>query len=158
MGNNHWNILFDFNSYTYFVKYEYTKSKGVGRINIQIDIESLENKAFISAFGKNYVVINKKKYYDLLFFADNEIKTYVKPINIFDTNVLDYLFLVLKNSSFDLILFGTGKNLTKAPKQLEKFLIENKYSYEIMNSISAYNTHNILLSEKRNIVSIIKLT
>ena len=158
MGNNHWNILFYFNSYTYFVKYEYKKSKGVGRINIQIDIESLENKAFISAFGKNYVVINKKKYFDLFFFANNEIKTYIKPINIFDKNVLDYLFLVLKNSSFDLILFGTGKNLIKVPMHLNKFLIENKFNFEVMNSISAYKTHNILLSEKRNIVSIIKLT
>ena len=57
-----------------------------------------------------------------------------------------------------MILFGTGKNLIKTPNHLKKFLIENKYSFEIMNSISAYNTHNILLSEKRNIVSVLKLT
>ena len=79
-------------------------------------------------------------------------------MNAFDEKVLEDLFLVLKNSSFDIILFGTGKNLIKAPKHLKKFLIENKFSFEIMNSISAYKTHNILLSEKRNIVSIIKLT
>ncbi|MAH89296.1 MAG: hypothetical protein CMJ06_04560 [Pelagibacterales bacterium] len=127
-------------------------------MNIQVDIENLENKAFISAFGKNYVVINKNRYFDLLFFSNNEIKTFVNPINVFDDKVLKHLFLVLKNFSFDLVLFGTGKNLIKVPVQLKKFLVQNKYSFEIMNSISAYNTHNILLSEKRNIVSIIKLT
>ena len=72
--------------------------------------------------------------------------------------MLEHLFLLLENFSFDLILFGTGKNLARIPNHLKKFLIENKYNFEIMNSISAYNTHNILLSEKRNIVSIIKLT
>ena len=66
--------------------------------------------------------------------------------------------MVLKDFSFDLILFGTGKKLIKVPKHLKNFLIENKHSFEIMNSISAYKTHNILVSEKRNIVSIIKLT
>ena len=94
----------------------------------------------------------------MLFFFNNEIKTFIKPLNTFDDKVLEDLFSVLKTFSFDLILFGTGKTFIKFPNHLKKFLIENKYSFEIMNSISAYNTHNILLSEKRNIISIIKLT
>ncbi len=117
----------------------------------------MENKAFISAFGKNYVVINKNKYFNLLFFSNNKIKTFNDSIDTFDEKVLKFLFLVLQKSSYDLILFGTGQNLVKAPKSLNKYLFENKFSFEIMNSISAYNTHNILLSEKRNIISIIKL-
>ena len=42
--------------------------------NKQVDIESLENKAFISAYGNNYVIIDKKKYYNLLFFYNDQIK------------------------------------------------------------------------------------
>ena len=43
------------------------------------------------------------------------------------------------------------------PENLKKYLIVNKYNFEIMSTNSAFNTHNILLSEGRKLVSIIKL-
>ena len=71
--------------------------------------------------------------------------------------MLKHLYLILESTKFDIILFGTGENLKNMPENLKKFLIEKKYNFEIMNTYSAFNTHNILLSEGRNLVSIIKL-
>jgi uncharacterized protein len=67
------------------------------------------------------------------------------------------LYLILKTSKFDIVLFGTGEKLQKIPEKLKKYLIEQKYNFEIMSTNSAFNTHNVLLSENRNLVSIIKL-
>ena len=67
------------------------------------------------------------------------------------------MYFTLKTTKFDIILFGTGKNLQKIPEKLKKYLIEKKYNFETMSTYSAFNTHNILLSENRNLVSLIKL-
>ena len=122
-----------------------------------MDIESLENKAFISAYGSNYVIIEKKKYQNLLFFYNEQIKVINNNLDVFDETILKHLYKILQTSKFDIILFGTGENLIKIPKKLEKYLIEQKYNFEIMSTNSAFNTHNVLLSENRNLVSIIKL-
>ena len=67
------------------------------------------------------------------------------------------MYLILKTSKFDIVLFGTGENIQKIPEKLKKYLIEQKYNFETMSTYSAFNTHNILLSENRNLVSLIKL-
>tara|TARA_B100000035_G_C20707568_1_gene425527 strand:+ start:213 stop:419 length:207 start_codon:yes stop_codon:yes gene_type:complete len=67
------------------------------------------------------------------------------------------LYSILKTSKFDIVLFGTGESLKKIPERLKKYLIEQKYNFETMSTYSAFNTHNILLSENRNLVSLIKL-
>ena len=122
-----------------------------------MDIEDLENNSFISSYGKNYVIINKKKYFNLLFFYDDQIKLFKHDLDTFDEATLKHLYPILDKSKFDIILFGTGKNLKKMPEKLKKYLIDKKYSFEIMSTTSAFNTHNILLSERRKLVSIIKL-
>ena len=122
-----------------------------------MDIESLENKAFISAYGSNYVIIDKKKYHNLLFFYNEQIKVINNNLDVFDETILKHLYKILQTSKFDIILFGTGENLKKIPEKLKKYLIEQKYNFEIMSTNSAFNTHNVLLSENRNLVSIIKL-
>ena len=93
----------------------------------------------------------------MLFFYNDQIKVINSNTNIFDDNILKHLHLVLNTLKFDIVLFGTGKNLKKIPEKLKKYLIEKKYNFEIMNTNSAFNTHNILLSENRKLVSIIKL-
>ncbi len=93
----------------------------------------------------------------MLFFYNDQIKVINKNLDIFDETILKHLYKILKTSKFDIILFGTGESLKKIPEKLKKYLIERKYNFEIMGTNSAFNTHNILLSEKRNLVSIIKL-
>ena len=71
--------------------------------------------------------------------------------------MLKHLYLILESIKFDIVLFGTGKSLKNIPESLKKYLIVKKYNFEIMSTYSAFNTHNVLLSEGRNLVSIIKL-
>ena len=93
----------------------------------------------------------------MLFFYNEQIKVIKYNLDVFDETILKHLYKILQTSKFDIILFGTGENLIKIPKKLEKYLIEQKYNFEIMSTNSAFNTHNVLLSENRNLVSIIKL-
>ena len=108
---------------------------------------NLENKAFISAYGKNYVIVDKKKYHNLLFFFNDQIKVINNNLDVFDEAILKHLYLTLKTSKFDIVLFGTGESLQKIPEKLKKYLIEQKYNFETMSTYSAFNTHNVLLSE-----------
>ena len=124
---------------------------------MQVDIEKIEHKSFISAFGTNYVSINKKKYKNLIFYSMQEIIGFEKVKSIYDKIILEKLDALLKFNEPDLILFGSGKSFINLPNELKKLLIDNKRNFEVMTSISAYSTHNVLISEKRNIISIIKL-
>tara|TARA_A100001035_G_C27542858_1_gene390496 strand:+ start:339 stop:620 length:282 start_codon:yes stop_codon:yes gene_type:complete len=92
-----------------------------------------------------------------LFFYNDQIKVIKNNLDVFDETILKHLYLILKTSKFDIVLFGTGESLQEVPEELKKYLIEQKYNFEIMSTNSAINTHNILLSENRNLVSIIKL-
>ena len=103
------------------------------------------------------MIIDKKKYHNLLFFYNEQVKVVNNNLDVFDETILKHLYKILQTSKFDIILFGTGENLIKIPEKLKKYLIEQKYNFEIMTTNSAFNTHNILLSENRNLVSIIKL-
>ena len=93
----------------------------------------------------------------MLFFYNEQIKVIKYNLDVFDETILKHLYKILQTSKFDIILFGTGENLKKIPEKLKKYLIDQKYNFEIMTTNSAFNTHNVLLSENRNLVSIIKL-
>ena len=103
------------------------------------------------------MIIDKKKYHNLLFFYNEQIKVINNNLDVFDEAILKHLCKILQTSKFDLILFGTGENLQIIPEKLKKYLIEQKHNFEVMSTHSAFNTHNILLSENRNLVSLIKL-
>ena len=103
------------------------------------------------------MIIDKKIYHNLLFFYNEQIKVINNNLDVFDDTILKHLYKILRTSKFDIILFGTGENLKKIPEKLKKYLIEQKHNFEIMSTNSAFNTHNVLLSENRNLVSIIKL-
>ena len=103
------------------------------------------------------MIIDKKKYHNLLFFYNEQIKVINNNLDIFDETILKHLYNILQMSKFDIILFGTGNIIKEIPEKLKKYFIEQKYNFEIMSSNSAFNTHNVLLSENRNLVSIIKL-
>ena len=93
----------------------------------------------------------------MLFFYNEQIKVINNNLDVFDEVILKHLYLILKTSKFDIVLFGTGENIQKIPEKLKKYLIEQKYNFETKSTYSAFNTHNILLSENRNLVSLIKL-
>ena len=80
---------------------------------MQIEFENLFNELFISSYGKNFIVINKKKYFNKIILQNSVIddskdlndllceKLFVKKIN------------QLKKAEYNFILFGTGKKNKK---------------------------------------------
>ena len=74
-----------------------------------------------------------------------------------DKDIYEKVLEYLSKNKFELVLFGLDFKNTTLPQKLKKLLIEKKIKYEIMNPTSAYKTHNILLSEHRNFISILKL-
>ena len=95
--------------------------------------------------------------HDVLHWVNYDYVVINNNLDVFDETILKHLYKILQTSKFDIILFGTGENLKKIPEKLKKYLIEQKYNFEIMSTNSAFNTHNVLLSENRNLLSIIKL-
>jgi len=79
--------------------------------------------------------------------------------NLFANNIKKYLFSYLNQDclDLDLVLLGTGKILEKIPEDLQSLFISKNIKYEAMVSSAAYNTYNILLSEERKFISVIKL-
>ena len=124
---------------------------------MQIELENIENNLFISAYGRGYVVINKKKFKNIIFVNGCNLTEGKKDENIYENIFLSNIFKNINKIKYNLLLFGTGENLLDLPEKLKIFLIENTIKFEIMNSLSAYKTHNILLHEGRNFTSIIKI-
>ena len=56
-----------------------------------------------------------------------------------------------------ILLFGTGKKIELLPNKILEFFIKSKIPYEIMTTISAIKTYNILLSQGRSTIAFLKL-
>ena len=63
--------------------------------------------------------------------------------------------IYINNCNF--ILFGTGKKMEHLSPQTMELLIKSKISYEIMSSIAAFKTYNILLSQGRKTLAFLNL-
>ena len=128
------------------------------RSKLQIEFENIENNLFINSYDSGYVIINKKKFRNLISINGNKIVQYDKPSNIYKNTFLDNL---IRNADEikkkDLILFGTGVSVLNIPDEIKSFFYKNSIKFEIMNSLAAYKTYNILLHESRNFISIIKV-
>tara|TARA_B100000941_G_scaffold243037_1_gene186967 strand:- start:14 stop:250 length:237 start_codon:yes stop_codon:yes gene_type:complete len=74
--------------------------------------------------------------------------------NVFFENTIKK---IKEKKNKDLFLFGTGEKILDMPENLKKVFYENSIKFEIMNSLSAYKTYNILLHEGRSFISIIKI-
>ena len=105
------------------------------------------------------MVINNKKYENLIITKGTHIEAYESLESVYEEQIKKNLLLLLDNkeSYLDLVLFGTGTNFKSVPKELQSIFISKNIKYEAMISSAAYNTYNILLSEARNFISIIKL-
>ena len=56
------------------------------------------------------MIIDKKKYHNLLFFYNEQIKVINNNLDVFDETIVKHLHKILQKSKFDIILFGTGEN------------------------------------------------
>ena len=123
---------------------------------MQVEYENLSDERFISSYGKNYIVIQKKKYFENLVILNNKIYENIDASELFSHNLIKQK-IEDSNNNYDFILFGTGVGIKKLSDKTMDLLVTIKIGYEIMNSLSAFKTYNILLSQKRNILGFFKL-
>ena len=125
---------------------------------MHIEIENIENKSFISAYDKGYVSINNCKYSNYVFINNNRILQVEDGKNIFKNNFLiNHIKNNFNTKLLDIILVGYNPIKLSKPTFLEKDFIQLEISYEIMESMAAYKTHNILTAENRKILSVIDI-
>tara|TARA_Y100001958_G_C20724126_1_gene220071 strand:+ start:106 stop:489 length:384 start_codon:yes stop_codon:yes gene_type:complete len=125
---------------------------------LQIEIENINNRSFITSFGKDFISIDNQKYSSDVIIYNSQVNTIKETLPVFSRSNLSVIENILNNNKdIDIILFGTGKTLKEIPVFFQKLLIKKNKKYEVMISTAAYRTYNILLSEGRSVVSVLKV-
>ncbi len=124
---------------------------------MQIEFENLFNDYFISSYGKNYIVIKEKKYFDRVILVGSNVDNCKDAKTLLSENLFYEKINQLNRVDYNFILFGTGKKTEKIPFKTHEFIIKNNIPYEAMNSISAFKTYNILLSQGKKILAFLEL-
>ncbi len=124
---------------------------------MQIEFENLFNDYFISSYGKNYIIIKEKKYFDRVILLGSIIDNCKDAKTLLSENLFYEKINQLNTVDYNFILFGTGKKMEKIPLKTQEFIIKNNIPYESMKSISAFRTYNILLSQGKKILAFLEL-
>ncbi len=124
---------------------------------MQIELENLSNETFISSFGKDYIVIKNKKYFKNIIISEHHIHENIENEFFYDYNFLKKRIHENSTEKNKILLFGTGKKIELLPNKILEFFIKRKIPYEIMTTISAIKTYNILLSQGRSTIAFLKL-
>ena len=125
---------------------------------MQIEFENLSNDQFISSFGENYIVINNKKYFKNTIIFKNNILQNINEELLFSSDFIKKKINEFNINYDNFIIFGVGKKIQPLSNETKKHLINSKIPYETMISISAIKTYNILLSQNREPMIVLKLT
>ena len=124
---------------------------------MQIELENLSNETFISSFGKDYIVIKNKKYFKNIIISEHHIHENIENEFFYDYHFLKKRIHENITEKNKILLFGTGKKIERLPSKILEFFIKSKIPYEIMTTISAIKTYNILLSQGRSTIAFLKL-
>ena len=125
---------------------------------MQIEIENINNRSFITSFGKDFISIDNHKYFSDVILYNSQVNPIKETLPVFSKSNLSFIENILNNNNdIDIILFGTGETLKEIPSFFQKLLIKKNKKYEVMISTAAYRTYNILLSEGRSVVSVLKV-
>ena len=124
---------------------------------MQIEFENLSNDNFISSYGLNYIVIKNTKYFKNIILIDTSIEENIEAKLLFSESLIKKKIKEICINNCDFILFGTGRKLQHLSSQTTQLLIKSKIPYEIMSSIAAFKTYNILLSQGRKVLAFLNL-
>lgn len=125
---------------------------------MQIEIENINNRSFITSFGKDFISIDNHKYFSDVIIYNSQVNRIKETLPVFSRSNLSVIENILNNNNdIDIILFGTGETLKEIPSFFQNLLIKKNKKYEVMISTAAYRTYNILLSEGRSVVSVLKV-
>ena len=124
---------------------------------MQIELENLRNEYFISSYGKNYIVIKEKKYFKKVILLGSLIDECKDVKDIFSNSFFYKKINQFDKLEYNFLLFGTGTRTEKMPLKIYEFVIKSNIPYEIMKSVPAFKTYNILLSQGKKILAFFDL-
>ena len=118
-------------------------------------LDLLKNKEInlVTGYGENYISINKIKYQNDIILFPNSIFNLSehKKQEIFD------ILLEKISSNTELLLIGNGLKNKVFDKELMQLPVKLNIGFEVMSTKAACRTYNLLVSEKRNIVCLLKV-
>jgi len=124
---------------------------------LQIEFENLYDEQFISSYGKNFIVINEKKYFNKVILLNSVIDDCKDLKDLLNERFFEKIINQFHDNEYNFILFGTGKKTKKIPLKTYEFIVKNNIPFEVMNNIAAYKTYNILLSQGKKILAFLDL-
>ncbi|MDC3023913.1 Mth938-like domain-containing protein [Alphaproteobacteria bacterium] len=124
---------------------------------MHLEFENLQNEYFISSYGKNYVIIKENKYFNKLVLLGSTMDSCDDVNDIFSQEFFYKKINQHDKTEYNFLLFGTGKNAEKIPLKIYEFLVKSNIPYEVMKSVSAFKTYNILLSQGKKILAFLDL-
>ena len=115
-------------------------------------VEDKNNNNFnIKKYSNRTIYFSNSNHVEPVVFHQNNISTFsvLKPESITIKDLHNYL------ASVNLVLIGTGEKNIILSQELIKQMHKLNKGLELMNTKTACQTHNLLLSEKRSFVSIL---
>lgn len=122
---------------------------------MKLHLTTAENNNLITAYGDDYIAINKQRYAQNLIVLPQTLILDWQAVSFDDLN--DAHFKQILTLKPELVLLGTGsKHLFLHPKHYQQ-LTANAIPVECMSTAAACRTYNILMSEGRNIAAALVL-
>ena len=120
-------------------------------MNFVLDTNNL-NRA-IQSYGEGYFKINGQLSRQHLFIDQNGIAVFEQPLT--QDLLTEEQIRKIITAKPDILLIGTGTQTLFANKQLYGTMINHKIALEVMKTGAACRTHNVLVSEDRNFITVL---
>ncbi|MEK9824806.1 MAG: Mth938-like domain-containing protein [Methylotenera sp.] len=122
---------------------------------MKLHLTTAENNNLITAYGEDYIEVNRIRYAHNLIVAPNEIISPWTSVAFSDLSDADFAAALTLQP--EVVLLGTGsKHLFLHPKHYQS-LSNQGISLECMTTAAACRTYNILMSEGRTVAAILML-
>lgn len=118
---------------------------------MELNLNSNSEINLISSYGTSSFTVNKEQHTASFLITPTNITPWhissIAAINLSLENIIA--------CAPDTLIIGTGaKTVMLSPEKLQQ-LIKHKISYEIMSSVAAAKTYNILAMDNRNVLAAI---
>ena len=120
---------------------------------MKLHLTTAENHNLITAYGADYIEINKQRYAQNLIVMPDALTLDWQVARF--TDLTNEHFKQIADLNPEVVLLGTGAtHLFLHPKHYQN-LTDNSIALECMTTAAACRTYNILMSEGRNVAAVL---
>ncbi len=116
---------------------------------MKLHLSSTEGRNAITAYGAGYVEVSRVRYEHSLIVLPDRVLPDWRP----DLPPSAESLAVLADLGAEIVLVGTGDKLTFPPARALQPLIAAGIGFEVMDTLAACRTYNILLGEDRRVAA-----